>query len=77
LIKTPGVPEDWENSKYFTSITPGLADTENQTNKFVNMLYMRKISSLRENPNLIKQLLPTGMACSLMIYPTNISLPVN
>ena len=76
LIKTPGAPENWENYKYFTNITPGLADIENGTNKFGNLLSMRKISSLKKNPELIKQLLPEGMECSLMIYPTNTSLPV-
>jgi hypothetical protein len=74
LIKTPGVPENWENSKYST-ISPGLADLENGTKRFGNILNMKKISSLKENPNLIKQLLPAGMDCSLTIYPTNTSLP--
>jgi hypothetical protein len=76
LIKTPGIPENWENYKYLTDITPGFADMENGTNKFGNTLSMNKISSLKENPKLIKQLLPAGMECSLMIYPTNTSLPV-
>ena len=76
LIKTPGAPENWENYKYFTNITPGLADIEKGTNKFGNLLSMKKISSLKKNPELIKRLLPEGMECSLMIYPTNTSLPV-
>ncbi len=76
LIKTPGIPENWENYKYLDNITPGFADTENGTTKFGNTLSMNKISSLRENLKLIKQLLPAGMECSLMIYPTNTSLPV-
>ncbi len=73
LIKTPGTPEDWENYKCCTNITPGLA---NGSNKFGNLLSMGKISSLKKNPKLIKQLLPAGMDCSLMIYPLNASLPV-
>jgi len=60
LIKTPGAPESWENYKYFTNIIPGLADIENGTNKFGNVLSMRKISSLKKNPELIKRLLPEG-----------------
>ena len=76
LIKTPGVPENWENYKYFNNITPGLADIDNGTNKFGNILSMRKISALKKNPELIKRLLPDGMDCSLVIYPTNNSLPV-
>jgi hypothetical protein len=76
LIKTPGAPDNWEKYKYFTNITPGLADIENGTNKFGNRLSMREISSLKENPELIKQLLPADMDCSLMIYPINTSIPV-
>jgi hypothetical protein len=76
LIKTPGAPDNWEKYKYFMNITPGLADIENGTNKFGNRLSMRKISSLKENPELIKQLLPADMDCSLMIYPINTSIPV-
>ena len=76
LIKTPGAPEDWENYKYYSNVTPGLADIDNGTNKFGNMLSMRKISALKKNPELIKRLLPDGMDCNLMIYPTNTSLPV-
>lgn len=60
LIKTPGEPENWENYKYFTNIIPGLADIENGTNKFGNLLSMRKIFSLKKNPELIKRLLPEG-----------------
>ena len=76
LIKTPGTPENWENYNYFTNITPGLADIGNGTNKFGNILSMRKITYLKKNPKLIKRLLPENMDCSLIIYPTNISLPV-
>lgn len=75
LIKTPGAPDNWENYKYLKDATPGLADIENGTNKFGNKLSMRKITSLKANPELIKQLLPAGMDCNLMIYPINTSLP--
>jgi hypothetical protein len=76
LIKTPGMPENWENYKYFTNIVPGLADIENGTNKFGNILSMRKISSLKKNPELIKRLLPENMDCNLIIYQINTSIPV-
>ncbi len=76
LIKTPGAPVDWENYKYFTNITPGLADIDNGTSKFGNILSMNKINALKKNPELIKRMIPDGMDCSLMIYPTNTSLPV-
>ena len=76
LIKTPGAPDNWEKYIYFKNITPGLADIENGTNKFGNRLSMDKIFSLKQNPELIKQLLPADMDCSLMIYPTNTSIPV-
>ncbi len=76
LIKTPGAPGDWENYKYFTNITPGLAYIDNGTSKFGNILSMKKIISLKKNPELIKRMLPYGMDYSLMIYPTNTSLPV-
>ena len=76
LIKTPGAPRGWENYKYSNYMTPGLADSDNGTNRFGNILSMKKISALKKNPELIKRLLPEGMDCSLVIYPTNTSLPV-
>ncbi len=73
LIKTPGNPEHWENNRCLATITPGLADFQNGTNRFGNILNMKKISYLKDNPMLIKKLLPLGMECSLSIYPTNTS----
>ena len=44
LIKTPGVPENWDEGKYFTTATPGLAEIDSRTNMVVeNMLNMRKM----------------------------------
>ena len=36
---------------------------------------MKKISSLKENPELIKQLLPAGMECSLDDLPNKYFTP--
>lgn len=38
LIKTPGNPEHWENNKCLATVTPGLADFQNGTNRFGNIL---------------------------------------
>ncbi len=77
LIKTPGVPENWDEGKYFTTATPGLAEIDSRTNMVVeNMLNMRKMLYLKENPGILKRILPVGMDYSLMIYPTNKSLPI-
>ncbi len=77
LIKTPGVPENWENGKYFASATPGLAEIDSRTKMVVgNTLSMRKMLYLKENPEILKRILPAGMDYSLMIYPTNKSVPI-
>ncbi len=77
LIKTPGSPENWEEGNPSTLATPGLAEIDYRTKMIVgNTLSMRKIFYLKDNPNLLKRMLPSGMDYSLMIYPTNTSLPI-
>jgi hypothetical protein len=77
LIKTPGSPENWEEGNPSTLATPGLAEIDYRTKMIVgNTLSMKKIFYLKDNPNLLKKILPSGMDYSLMIYPTNTSLPI-
>ena len=77
LIKTPGVPEDWEEGKDLSTVTPGLAEVDNGTHRVVeNTLSNSKISCLKENHEILKKMLPTGMDYSLMLYPINNSLPI-
>jgi len=73
LIKTPGSPENWEEIKYFNRVTPGLRDIK--SNYADNKLSMAKINYLKSNPNLMDKMIPEGLNCSLMIYPTDPSLP--
>jgi hypothetical protein len=77
LIKTPGVPENWEDVKDLSTVTPGLAKIDNVTHRVVeNTLSNSKISRLRENHEILKKMLPTDMDYSLVIYPINNSLPI-
>jgi hypothetical protein len=77
LIKTPGSPVNWEDIKSFNGVTPGLAEYENGTRRILeNTLSMKKVTRLKENPELLNSMLPSTMSCSLMIYPTNTSLPI-
>jgi hypothetical protein len=76
LIKTSGSPENWEDKIDFPGLTPGLAESENRTKRIGgNTLSIKKIFRLRNNPELMKKLLPSTMTYSLIIYPIDTSLP--
>lgn len=73
LIKTPGNPENWEDSKHLQWVTPGLVEI--QDHRIVdNTLSMKKILALRNNHELIDKMVPDGVSYSLMIYPVDPSL---
>lgn len=73
LIKTPGNPDNWEDSKHLQWVTPGLGEI--MGHRMVdNTLSMKKIMALRNNPELIDKMIPEGVSYSLMIYPMDPSL---
>jgi hypothetical protein len=77
LIYTPGSPDNWEEIKYSTHITPGLAKYENGKKRVVsNTLSMRKMSRLKQEPEMLTQMLPESTSYNLIIYPTEQSLPI-
>lgn len=76
LIKTPGSPKNWEEMRDFPGLTPGLAESGDRNRRIGgNTLSMMKISRLKNNPELMNKLLPSTMSYSLIIYPTDTSLP--
>ena len=76
LINTPGSPENWEEIKYGTRITPGLAKYEIGKGVVRNTLSMRKISRLKKEPEMLTRMLPESTSYNLMIYPTDPSIPI-
>jgi hypothetical protein len=76
LINTPGSPENWEEIKYVTRITPGLAKYEIGKGVVRNTLSMRKISRLKQEPEMLTRMLPESTSYNLMIYPTDPSIPI-
>ena len=77
LINTPGSPENWEEIKYSTHITPGLAKYEIGKKRVVsNTLSMRKMSRLKHEPEMLTKMLPESTSYNLIIYPTDQSLPI-
>jgi hypothetical protein len=76
LINTPGSPENWEEIKYGTRITPGLAKYEQEKKRDSNTLSMRKITRLKNEPEMLTKMLPESTSYNLIIYPTDPSLPI-
>jgi hypothetical protein len=76
LIKTSGSPKNWEDRTEFSGLTPGLAKSENRTEGIGgNTLSMKKIFRLKNNPDMMKKLLPSSMSYSLIIYPIDPAIP--
>ncbi len=75
LIKTPGNPENWEEYRNVNDLIPGLSVGDVGTNNLTpNLLSKRKIFCLKQNPGLLKKLIPSYMDASLVIYPMDPSL---
>lgn len=75
LIKTPGVPENWETLKTVTRVTPGLAELQIGTKMTLgNTLSFKKVARLKENPYLLEKMFPTATGYSLMICPEDPSI---
>ncbi len=72
LIKTPGNPANWEEYRNVNDFIPGLLEDTMGTNVLTpNLLSKRKIFCLKQNPGLVKKLIPSYMNASLVIYPMN------
>jgi len=77
LINTPGIPENWEDIKYSTYITPGLAKYEIGKKRVIsNTLSMKKMMRLKKEPEILTKILPESTSYNLMIYPTDPSIPI-
>jgi hypothetical protein len=76
LIKTSGSPKNWEERTEFSGLTPGLAKSGYKTEGIGgNTLSMKKIFCLKNNPEMMKKLLPSSMSYSLIIYPIDPAIP--
>lgn len=74
LIETSGSPENWDEMRTFTGVSPGLAETKSSSG--TNKLSPEKIKALEKNPELMDKLIPEGFKCSVSIYPFDPSLPI-